>query len=177
MLEFESIYFYTAAIGTFLFVLKLLLSFFGSDTDSIDMDALDPDNLDFKFLSLQTISIFAAAFGWMGMYLQKNTSLAVYLSLTIATVFGLSCSVFEIWLFAKVKGLSQINKLDLANAIGKVGKVYMTIPEYGVGEIQVSFQGSMKNLKAISKSGEKISAFEEIKVSSVKDGILVVERL
>ena len=46
-----------------------------------------------------------------------------------------------------------------------------------VGEIQVSFQGSMKNIKAVSLSGEKIPAFTEIKVSSVRDGILVVETL
>ncbi|MBP7283670.1 MAG: hypothetical protein KBA66_18935 [Leptospiraceae bacterium] len=177
MLELESIYFFMAVIGTILFVLKLALSIFGGDSDSIDLDALDPDNTDFKFLSLQTISIFSAAMGWMGLYLYKHTSLGVYISLTLALIFGVVCSGFEIWLFTKVKGLGQINRLDLTNAIGKVGKVYLTIPEFGVGEIQVSFQGSMKNIKAVSSSGEKIPAFEEIKVSSVRDGILVVERL
>ena len=52
MLELESIYFFMAVIGTILFVLKLALSIFGGDSDSIDLDALDPDNTDFKFLSL-----------------------------------------------------------------------------------------------------------------------------
>ena len=86
-------------------------------------------------------------------------------------------AAFEIWIFTKVKGLAQVNELNLSNAIGKIGKVYLTIPENSVGEIQVSFQGSMKNIKAVSLSGEKIPAFTEIKVSSVRDGILVVETL
>ena len=160
MLYLETIYFYMALVGTIFFVIKFALSLFGHDGDLSELDAMDPDNLDFKFLSLQTLSIFSASLGWMGLL-----------------VFGFVCAFFEIWIFTKVKGLSQINTLDLANAIGKVGKVYLTIPAYGEGEIQVSFQGSMKNLKAVSSSGEKIPAFTEIKVSSVRDGILVVERL
>jgi len=177
MLYLETIYFYMALVGTIFFAIKFALSLFGHDGDLSDLDAMDPDNLDFKFLSLQTLSIFSAGLGWMGLLLYKRTEFGVYISFALALLFGFACAFFEIWIFTKVKGLSQINKLDLANAIGKVGKVYLTIPEYGEGEIQVSFQGSMKNLKAISQSGEKIPAFTEIKVSSVRDGILVVERL
>ncbi|MBP9888584.1 MAG: NfeD family protein [Leptospiraceae bacterium] len=177
MLYLETIYFYMALVGTIFFVIKFALSLFGHDGDLSELDAMDPDNLDFKFLSLQTLSIFSASLGWMGLLLFKQTQFGVYISFALALVFGFVCAFFEIWIFTKVKGLSQINTLDLANAIGKVGKVYLTIPAYGEGEIQVSFQGSMKNLKAVSSSGEKIPAFTEIKVSSVRDGILVVERL
>ncbi|MBP9162504.1 MAG: NfeD family protein, partial [Leptospiraceae bacterium] len=173
----ETIYFYMAVSGTIFFFIKFALSFFGHDSDLHDVDAFDPDNLDFKFLSLQTISIFSAGFGWMGLFIFKNTGLGVNTSFALAFVFGILSAAFEIWIFTKVKGLAQINELNLSNAIGKIGKVYLTIPENSVGEIQVSFQGSMKNIKAVSLSGEKIPAFTEIKVSSVRDGILVVETL
>jgi membrane protein implicated in regulation of membrane protease activity len=113
----------------------------------------------------------------MGLFIFKNTGLGVNISFALAFIFGILSATFEIWIFTKVKGLAQINELNLNNAIGKIGKVYLTIPENGVGEIQVSFQGSMKNMKAISDSNEKIPAFTEIKVSSVRDGILVVETL
>lgn len=177
MLYLETIYFYMALIGTIFFTIKFALSLFGHDADLSGIDALDPEDLDFKFLSLQTLSIFSASLGWMGLLLYKQTDLGVYVSFALSLIFGFGCAFFEIWIFTKVKGLSQVNTLDLANAIGKVGKVYLTIPEEGEGEIQVSFQGSMKNLKAVSLYGEKIPAFTEIKVSSVRDGILVVERL
>ncbi len=173
----ETIYFYMAVAGTIFFFIKFSLSLFGHDSDIHDVDAFDPDNLDFKFLSLQTISIFSAAFGWMGLFLFKHTDLGIYISFALSSVFGIASAAFEIWIFTKVRGLAQINELKLENAIGKVGKVYMTIPENGVGEIQVSFQGSMKNIQAVSLNGEKIPAFTEIKVSSLRDGILVVETL
>ena len=173
----ETIYFYMAISGTIFFFIKFALSLFGHDGDLHGADAFDPDNLDFKFLSLQTISIFSAAFGWMGLFIFKQTGLGVNISFALAFVFGFVSAGFEIWIFTKVKGLAQINELNLNNAIGKIGKVYLTIPENSVGEIQVSFQGSMKNIKAMSLTGEKIPAFTEIKVSSVRDGILVVETL
>jgi len=173
----ETIYFYLALAGTIFFIIKFALSLFGHDSDFGALDEMDPDNLDFKFLSLQTLSIFSASLGWMGLLLYRHTELGVYISFALAFVFGISTAFFEVWIFTKVKGLAQINELDLTGAIGKVGKVYLTIPENGEGEIQVGFHGSMKNLKAISESGEKIAAFTEVKVSSVKNGILVVEKL
>lgn len=176
MQNFETIYFYMAVVGTSLFLLKFGLSLFGHG-DVHDFDAMDPDNLDFKFLSLQTISVFIASLGWMGLLLFKHTGYGIYISFAAALLFGIACATFDVWLLTKVKGLDQVSKVDLSNAIGKSGIVYLTIPENGVGEIQVSFQGSMKNLKAISETGEKIDSFTEIKVSSVRDGILVVEKM
>lgn len=173
----ESIYLYMGLIGSVFFTIKLALILFGHDADVNDLDAMDPDNLDFKFLSIQTLSIFIASVGWMGLLLHRHFNLDIYASFSISFIFGILCAYIQVWTFTKVKGLAQINKLDLNNAIGKVGIVYLDIPENGVGEIQISFQGSMKNCKAVSETSESISAFVQIEVTSVRNNLLVIKKV
>lgn len=165
-------------LGTAFFLIRFAFSFFGADAgiDS-DIGEIDPDNMDFKFLSLQTISIFSLSAGWMGVFLTKRTDFSKVEGALVSLVFGLFCGFVEVWIFTKVKGLAQINVLNYKDAVGKIGKVYLKIPENGVGEIQIAFGGSLKNVKARSIDGEEIESFKDVEVLRNEENILVVRKL
>jgi len=63
------------------------------------------------------------------------------------------------------------------NAIGKIGKVYLSIPEKGkgLGQVQVIVQGRLKTLNAVS-SGPGINTGEQIIIFDInEDRNLIVE--
>ena len=75
--------------------------------------------------------------------------------------------------------LNQTIEYDLATAVGKTARVYLTIPEKGSGrgQVEVDVSGRRKVLDAVSAS-DTLAQFTSVKVLSVRDdGILVVEPL
>lgn len=165
--------------GTSIYLIKMALSFFGSDDVEMDdpSDALDSD-VDFKFFSVQAILMLFLASGWMGIVCLEVLKFDLFQSVFVSVIFGFIAAFMEVYILAKVKGLQEVHERNVEEAIGKTGKVYLSIPEGGMGEIQIVFQGSMKNIKAMSKDRKAISAFTEIKVVEVLDGkILIVSPL
>lgn len=170
---YEKILWITATICSVLYVAKLALSFI------VDADAaMDIPDHDFQFFSLQTILLFLLSYSWMSIFLIQGTKMNELYSSFFGLIFGIMMSAFEIFLFTQVRKMHEVHITDVNKAIGEIGTVYLTIPEGGVGEVQVSFEGSLKNMKAVSQDGKSISAFHQIKVVSIQDSdILVVIKI
>ena len=105
---------------------------------------VEPDHADtyasFKFLSLQGLTAFFMMFGLVGLALLK-AEFAVILTIFGGAIAGL----FTVWIisiiFAQMRHLQSEGTLDIQNAIGEVGSVYLTIPANGPGQVQLSVQG------------------------------------
>lgn len=175
-----------ALAGTILYIAKLALALTGSDDmeavlDDVELDMdmdLDVEDTDLKFLSLQTILLFILSAGWIGIIANQTLKLSEFYSLFFAIFFGVCIAIAEVYLFARVKSLHQVHVSDPKTAMGQEGKVYLTIPENGIGEIQIVFSGSMKNSKAKSESGQTIAAFTPVKVVGVdEENVLIVTKL
>ena len=70
--------------------------------------------------------------------------------------------------------------LQIKNAIGQVGEVYMTIGanRSEIGKIHIKVQGSLRELDAISDEEEKLVHGNVVKVIEVISGeLLLVEKL
>jgi len=73
--------------------------------------------------------------------------------------------------------LKSDGTLRMENAIGKEGRVYLTIPENGSGKVSIVIQGGLRELEAVSAGKERIPTGENVRVVRVvSNRVLVVER-
>ncbi len=180
-----------AVLGSTLFLIRTILFFIGGDTDTevdgdIDfdgnVDASGLEHLDsaasFHIFSLHGITGFFMMFGLVGLAMSKQSNLRP----AISVGGGLIAGVFTMWLVAKIfismKRLQSDGTLDLKNAVGQDGTVYLNIPADGIGKVQVVVQERLKVFNAVSGKKEKIKTGESIKVIKVINGnIFVVEKV
>ena len=198
----EFIYWGSTIIGGTLFILRTVLmlaggifgdgdmgSVPGSDADfSIDVDLggdIDTGDIgdhvetdtSFKLLSFQGLSSFFLIFGLVGLALVKAE-----LHVLLTVIGGMLAGLFSVWvisiLFSQTKRLQADGTINIKNAVGGKGTVYLTIPENGSGQVQVPVQGSLKVYDAISKGKKKIATGEKIQVVEVADGnTLIVKKV
>jgi hypothetical protein len=82
-------------------------------------------------------------------------------------------------LFYFMSKLAENGTLKMKNAIGKLGEVYLVIPasRKGFGKVQLSVQGSVRTLDAMTDEPENIPTFSIIEVIDViDDNILIVKK-
>jgi membrane protein implicated in regulation of membrane protease activity len=183
------LFFYACAIlGGSFFAIRLLLQLFGfvssSDIDiSTDHDALHTDHTmsdsydSFKFLTLQNITAFFMMFGLVGLGMVK-----AHVHFLLAIICASFSGIFTVYLMIKILSsmihLESSGTLDMNNAIGQEGSVYLTIPKNGTGQVQISIQNRTQIFDAICEHGEPIETGERVIVVRVLDGYLLsVEKM
>ncbi|MCP4713190.1 MAG: DUF4097 domain-containing protein [Planctomycetes bacterium] len=183
----EKIFAFCAMVGGVLFMARMVLLFIGGDTD-IDIDGdVDTDfnsdtasdtDMSFRFISFQGLTAFFMMFGLVGLALKHQHQWSDSFAVTGGVAAGaLTCWMLK-WLFDKAKGLQSSGNIDLNNAIGQEGTVYLTIPASGTGQTQVNVQNHLKIFDAISDGDIEIKTGEAIKVIKIVSGnVLVVEKL
>ena len=80
-------------------------------------------------------------------------------------------------LFNMFKSFESSGTLDLSRAIGQEASVYLTIPETGTGQIQVSIQGRLMTMNAKSLNGTEFKTGQRVIVTGVQEDILSVDKL
>lgn len=191
----EIVYWASAIIGGTLFIFRAVLFFIAGDVSDVegtdgffgtgDVDIADGSaeihhgdtDLSFKLLSLQSLTAFFMMFGIFGLAFVAAGWDVIW------TVFGgVAIGVFAMWvlglIFNTMVRLQSEGTIDLENAIGQEGSVYLTVPANGSGRVQVIVQGSLKIYDAISGNKKKIATGEKVKVVGVVTGnTLIVEKL
>ncbi|WP_051203331.1 NfeD family protein [Hugenholtzia roseola] len=171
--EIENLYWWIAVLSTGFIVLRLLLSLVGVELDhEFDLDFGDSD---FGDISLSAFATLFAIAGWAGVLGYHFTDFGDMAIVGIAISAGLVGFVVAILTHQKLKKLEQSGNLDLRNAIGKVGEVYLTIPQEGEGQVQIVVQGKLQTLDAKSE-GLLIPTGEKVMVYEVENGKLLVGR-
>lgn len=194
----EIIYWGSTIIGGTLFILRTIMLLVGGGLGHDDFDThidgdipmdqdipFDSDHTDtsadsdfsFRLLSMQGLTAFFMMFGLVGLALTKAD-----LAIGITILGGGSAGLFAVWvislLFAQMKHLRSDGTLNIHNAIGQSGSVYLIIPAKGTGQVQVSVQGALKILDAISTNGRRIETGEKIRVTgTIDNNTLVVEKI
>jgi membrane protein implicated in regulation of membrane protease activity len=139
----------------------------GGDTDA-----------SFKLMSLQSITAFFMMFGLVGLALSRQSKWPETLSIFGALAGGL----FSVWVIGKLMvllgKLQSEGTLDIRNAIGQEGTVYLTIPTGGSGVVQIAVQDCLRELTAISRDNTPVKTGERVIVEDVSGGnILVVRKI
>ncbi len=170
-LTFELLLFYTIAVVASLILLIQLAAMalgLGDDLD-VDMDDLDhPSGL--SILSVRSITGFFGGFGWTGVIaLEKGLSVLAATGLGAVVGFVLMLSVA--YVMKALYSLGESGTIDLRNAIGQIGTVYLPIPpnQSGPGRVRIMIQGRLKVILAYTKTSEKILSEKKVKVSALLD--------
>jgi hypothetical protein len=177
-----TIYLVCAVAGGTILLIKLVLMVIGLDSgDAPDLDLNADGGLEssgepgggINFLSVQSIAGFFTMFGIVGLgLLQINAS--SLLSLLGALAAGALTAWSTAMIFLNMRRLQSDGTLVIGNAVGQQGTVYLTIPEKGVGSINVTVQGAQRTLDAMSKDGIKIQTGSVVKVVGVTAGKILV---
>lgn len=160
----NDVFLYCAVIGGTILVLQFALMLFGVGGDhdvggdhAIGGDhAVGHDQGAFlKLFSLQTVTTFLTFFGLVGL----GTQHLGWSTLTVAaTAFAAGATA----LFAVarlMRGLARLQSagnVDLKNAVGHTGSVYLRIPAagHGHGRVLMQVQGRTVECRAISRTDE-----------------------
>jgi hypothetical protein len=170
--------------GTTLFVIQLIFTFIGGDADShagLSHDAqFDHPDQDFghHFFTIRNLIAFCTIFAWSGLGCVAG-ELGTFLTIFISLFLGLLMMVIMATLFYFMTKLSDSGTLDIKNAIGQIGEVYITIPakKSGTGQVQVKVQGALRTLDAMTIETEDIKSQNMIEVIDVLgENILLVRR-
>jgi len=183
MSAIEKVYWCVAIPASVLFIIQIITTFFIGDFDSVEADgdadvSVDSDSgIPFQFLSFKNLVAFFTIFGWVGIAcLHRN--LSIPLSIVIATVSGLAMMAVMATLMYFMGKLAESGGLELKNARGKTGTVYLTIPasRSGMGQIQINVQG-FQTLDAMTDDPEAIPTGSLVQVNDViSNGILLVSK-
>lgn len=193
----EKLFLVCAVAGGILFVIRLILQFLGGDSgvhqdmgSPVDVVHTDAGTghaceatghdayLSFKLLSFQGLTAFFMMFGLVGLAMSRQSGQGPMLSLAAATAAGLA----TVWLiglmFRKAGSLQSSGNIDMHNAVGQEGEIYLTIPAAGIGKARVTIQERLRIYDAISKDKTEIKTGQRIRVAEVTpQDMLVVEKL
>ncbi len=182
----EQIYWSVAIIGSVIFLILLILTFFGGDLDSdLDIDTEidfetdgDSPSAGYQFFTFKNVVAFLTVFGWTGLTCINN-GLPPNVTLLIATIAGLIMMVLTTLLFFWIHSFAESGTLKIDNAIGQIGKVYIPIGanQSKSGKISIDIQGSLRELDAVTNDNEDLKTGTIVKVIQViSDELLLVEK-
>lgn len=176
----EIIFWASAIIGGTLFVLRTILIFsgIGADDGHVDLHADEivgdhAGDMSVNLLSLQGLTAFFTMFGLIGLTLN---SAGVHTLLTVggATLAGLLTVFLISWLFTQLGRFQSEGTLNIRNAVGTTGTVYLRIPAGGSGQVQVSVQGGLRVLDALAEGGAELPSGTKVRVVGVADATTLI---
>lgn len=179
----QKIFLFSAVLGGAVFILRMILMIAGlGDHDLHDGDfSLSDSHADadtsFKLFSLHGLTGFFMMFGLVGLGLSRQ----FWVPDIFAGVVGALAGLGTVWVIGKIfSGMTKLQSdgtLRLSDAMGQQGKVYLTIPAGGTGQVQVAFQGRLMIYDAVAADKKVIKTGEQIVVIDIVAGnTLVVEK-
>lgn len=172
-------YWYIALPTTLFFLLQTIMTFIGlsGGESDIDSDSGDTD-LPFEIFTLRNLINFLLGFSWTGISFYdsiENKAILIIISVIVGIIF---IALFFI-LIKQILKLGEDNSFKFENTINQTATVYLTIPESksGVGKVQISVKGAFHELQAMTEASEKINTGSVVKIKSVENNILIVDKL
>ena len=199
----EKLFIGCAVIGGVLFVVRLILQFMGADhgmgddigggvdvhTDfggghDVSGNPHDPglhsgeSYLSFKILSFQGLTAFFMMFGLVGLAMMNQTEQGAIRSLLAATVAGMGTVWVISVIFRQAGALQCCGNINLKNAIGLEGEIYLTIPAGDVGKVRLTVQERLRIYDAVAVDKTEIKTGQRIRITDVTpQDTLVVEKI
>jgi len=165
-------------IALFILLLQLALSVFGG-MDDHDFDHPGDHSSGLSFFSIRGVTAFFVGFGWTGVIALKagwDLLPAIAVGLVVGAVLMLGIFL----LMTSMLRLQSNGTLDFANAVGKIGTVYVTIParQKAGGQVEVLLQGRLTMADALFRGEQPLSPGTKVTVvEKLGHATLVVEPL
>ncbi len=148
---------------------------FGDELPEGDVDPSGFDGL--RIFSVRGIVAFFVVFGWVGIALD-SADLSPYITLPVAFVSGFIVMLLIALLFRAIMRLESNGNIDIRNALGVSGTVYLKIPakREGHGKINVMIQGTYCEKDAVTDSEEALPTGSEVVVTGLSGQNTLVVR-
>lgn len=191
----SKVYIGAAVLGGAIVVVRIILLVVGGSFDAdVDMDVdadvdfdVDADAGDgfadgeadasFAIFSLQTVSGFMLMFGLIGLAILRMHEDGAVWSIVGGTAAGTITAYIFGKLMASMKKLQSSGTINLQNAVGNEGDVYLTIPGGGIGKVRIVIQGRLKIFNAKSADDADLPTGSRVEVAQVVSGnVLVVKK-
>ncbi|WP_338410301.1 NfeD family protein [uncultured Flavobacterium sp.] len=173
-------FWYIALPVSLFFLLQTIMTFVGlsgGETDG-DTDGSDGGEMPFEIFTLRNLINFLLGFSWTGISfynsMQNKTVLII-----VSVLVGLTFVGFFFVMIKQILKLSENNSFKIEDTLNKTAHVYLTIPEAksGKGKVQISVNGAFHELDAITLSAQKIPSNTAVKVVSLENNLLIVEKI
>lgn len=129
-----------------------------------------------QILSLRTLVAGMVGFGWAGVLaLQSGSSAGTAIATAVAAGIVFMLLVFGVMRF--LFSMRSDGTMDYRNAVGVVGKVYVTIPAHrsGAGQVEILLQGRL-TMAAAQTDSAALSPQTPVRVTAfLGDNTLLVE--
>lgn len=166
--------------ASLIFVVQTVLTFIGMDSDT-SMDAsTDTDAsagvFPFELFTFRNFINFFLGFGWTAIALQGKVNGTI--AIILACLAGVLLVAAVMYIFYLMSKMEQSGNINMANAVGCKGSVYLKIPaaRNGEGKIQITIQGAIREYDAVT-NGEELPTGTPIAVTQVlSENILVVAK-
>jgi len=148
------------------------------EMDGTDFEA-DDGGVGFQFFTFKNLIAFFTIFGWTGVVC-NDYSLSNGITLIIATIAGLAMMVATSSLFFFMHRLAESGTLQMKNALGVIGEVYLPIgaSRSKTGKVQLKVQGSLRELEALTDETEDLKTGAVVKVTEIiSTELLLVEKM
>lgn len=121
--------------------------------------------------TLQGLVAFFAVFGWSGLLMLKADVLPVA-SVVLAIVFGFVAMVVIAYAMRAMMKLQSDGTLDIRNAMGKSGTVYLPVHEKrsAAGKVSILVQDRLVEMDAVTDGEETIPTGAEVTVVGISNG-------
>ena len=182
-----AIYKYCAIIGGTLVGIQLVLQLLGLGGDhDVDSGHGDPHgeaateghgNVFFGILSFKALTAFAGVFGLVGLVVVEK-SLGGVARIGTAAGAGITSMFLVAWVMRGLSRLQASGTVNVRNAVGTTGTVYLRIPAHGTGrgKVTVEVQGRSMEFPAVT-DGDTLETGTQVTVEAVEgEDLLKVAR-
>jgi len=177
----EQIYWTIAIPASIAFLIQLVFAFIGGDSGSdlgdVDTEIESDFGIEFQFLTLRNLIAFFTIFSWTGIAC-LDSDFSNLETILISFVAGIAMMLIMASLMYYLSKLQTSGTLNIKSAIGHTGTVYLPIPgeRQGVGKVQLTIQGSLHELSAVTAHTESLPTSKLVRVTDVLEGnLLLVE--
>ncbi len=184
----HSVYFYSAIAGCTLVGLQVIMQVFGLFDDVDLADGVDADvdvgadhdghssSAFFGILTFKAVCAFTGIFGLVGLMMLRGEA-AFHVRVLAAGAAGVAAMFGVAWMMKTLSRLQASGTVELRNAVGGIGTVYLRIPDSnsGVGKVTIEIQGRSMEFSAAT-DGAEIATGARVTVVAVEgDETLKVE--
>ncbi len=127
-----------------------------------------------SMLTLQGIVTFLTVMGWTSI-VAIGSGTPAFLGMIVGVALGFLAMYAAAKIIHASRKLTENGTLNLRNAIGEIGRVYIPISASETGKITMNVQGRYIEAAAISLEDKKLPTGAMVRVIDVRNDVLVVE--
>jgi hypothetical protein len=161
-----------AIVGLVLLLISAFFGFFGDDIEAApEVEGGGP-----HFLSLRSIAVFLTAFGTVGA-IARYYNLSVLLSSLWGTLAGAAMSGIYILAMQMVRSQEASSLIEDRELVGLTGRVTVTIPADGLGEVSCTVKSQTTRRMARSKNRQAIAEGAIVRIAELQGDVVLVESI